>query len=275
MLTSSMLSTLRLRRYVLYLVGAAGVRPFFTQLDEPGTMLAWADADWSGNEMTCRATSAGAVQLESHEIEAWSMIQQMVLLSSAESEFYAVDAPNVDRRETLGRRRKKDRRNVAERAVQAVEEVPDTIDGLNKEVKCTRPAFGNPRSRGREPPDKISPGLTTLENAKETPSDLDTRVLEREAMPSRVSKLRVFVVTGQFATSWSTRAQWRLARTASASDEVIVDGHWSKRVNGTTTGVMEATDSISTFAVNTEAGGAVARAMLVWRVAMSSCSVWS
>ena len=86
MLTSSMLSTLRLRRFVWYLVGAAGVRPFFSYLGEPGTMLAWTDADWSGNEMTCRATSAGAVQLESRQIEAWSMIQQMVLLSSAESE---------------------------------------------------------------------------------------------------------------------------------------------------------------------------------------------
>ena len=110
---SSMLSTLRLRRFVWYLVCAAGVRPFFTYLDEPRTMLACADADWSGNEMTCRATSAGAVQLESHEIEVWSMIQQMELLSSAESEFYAVDAPNVDRRETLDHRPKPDRRTGA------------------------------------------------------------------------------------------------------------------------------------------------------------------
>ena len=99
-----------------------------------------------------------------------------VLLSSAESEYYAVDAPNVDQRETLDRHWKQDRRiganpetraeDVAERAIQAVEEMRDTIDGLNKEVKCTRPAFGNPRSRGREPPDKISPGPVTLENAK-------------------------------------------------------------------------------------------------------------
>ena len=63
--------------------------------------------------------------------------------------------------------------------------------------------------------------------------------------------------------------------TASASDEVIVNGHWSKRVNGTTTRVMEGTDSTSTFAMNAGAGGAVAGVMLVWRVAMSSCSVWS
>ena len=76
------LSTLRLGRFVWYLVGTAGVRPFFAYPDEPGTMSVWTDADWSGNAVTCRATSAGAVQLESHEIEAWSMIQQMASVSS-------------------------------------------------------------------------------------------------------------------------------------------------------------------------------------------------
>ena len=39
--------------------------------------------------------------------------------------------------------------------------------------------------------------------------------------------------------------------------------------------VVEVADSIPTFAVNAGAGGPVAEAMLVWRVAMSSCSVWS
>ena len=60
-----------------------------------------------------------------------------------------------------------------------------------------------------------------------------------------------------------------------ANDAVIVSGCWSRRRNGTTTGVVEVSDSIPTFAVNAGAGGVVAEAMLVWRVAMSSCSVWS
>ena len=137
-------------------------------------------------------------------------------------------------------------------------------------------------SESESTPDKMSPGQDALEDSTESPSDLDTWVQEREAMPCRVSKFRVVAATGRFVTPWSTRAQWScfgfvcgLARTASASDEVNVNGYWSKRVNGTTTGVMEATDSISTFAENAGAGGAVAGAMLVWRVAMSSCSVWS
>ena len=134
----------------------------------------------------------------------------------------------------------------------------------------------------REPPDKMSPRQDALENAEECPSDLDTRDLEREAMPRRVSKYGIVAVTSRFATPWNTRAQWScfyficgLIRTASASDEVMVSGYWSKRGNGTTTGVVEVADSIPSFAVNVGAGGAVAKAMLVWRVAMSSCSVWS
>ena len=223
--------------------------------------------------MTCRATSAGAVQLESHEIEAWSMIQQVVSFSSAESEFYAIEAPNVDRRETLDHRRKQEHRiganletrteDAAERAIQVVEKVPDKIDSLNKEAMCTRPVFADPTSRGREPPDKISQEQTTFENAKESPSYLDTKVLEREAMLSRVSKFGVVAVTGRFL---GAQLQWScfgficgLAGTSSANDEVIVNGHRSKRVNGTTTGVMEATDSTSTFVANAGAGGAVAR----------------
>ena len=118
----------------------------------------------------------------------------------------------------------------------------------------------------REPPDKMSPGQHALENAKECPSDLDTGVQEREAMPGRVSKYGVVAVACRFATPWNTRTQWScfgficgLARTASASDEAMVRGYWSKCGNGTTTGVVEVADSILTFAVNAGAGGAVAK----------------
>ena len=86
-------------------------------------------------------------------------------------------------------------------------------------------------------------------------------------------------MTGRFAMPWSTRAQSScfgficgLARTASASDEV---SEWVKRVSGTTTEMVESIDPISTLVANAGAGGAVAEMMLVWRVAMSSCSVWS
>ena len=106
MQTLSMLSTLKRRRFAWYLVGAADVSPFFGYSDEPGTMLVCTDADWSGNELTCKSTSAGAVQLEYYGIEAWSVIQQVVSFSLDESESYAIEASKVDRWEMLEHRRK-------------------------------------------------------------------------------------------------------------------------------------------------------------------------
>ena len=67
MQTPSKLSMLRLRRLVRCLFGAADV------------MLVWTDGDWSGNAVTCKSTSAGAVQLVSHTIETWSVNQQDVV----------------------------------------------------------------------------------------------------------------------------------------------------------------------------------------------------
>ena len=100
MQTPGMLSMLKPRRVARYLVGGADLSPFFAWSDEPGAISVRADVDWSGNAMTCRATFAGAVQLESHQIEAWIAIQQVVSFSSAESETCAIEASRVDRWET-------------------------------------------------------------------------------------------------------------------------------------------------------------------------------
>ena len=56
------------------------------------TVLVWTDGDWSGNAVTCKSTSAGAIQLGSHTIETWNVNQQVVSLSSVESEFYAISS---------------------------------------------------------------------------------------------------------------------------------------------------------------------------------------
>ena len=87
---------------------------------------------------------------------------------------------------------------------------------------------------------------------KENPIDLGTKVLEREAMASCMSKLAIVL----------------------ASDEVIVDGCCSTRVGNTTAGVVNAADSVSTFVASVGAGGAVVVVMLVWRAAMSKYNGW-
>ena len=53
-------------------------------------MMVLTDGDWSGNAVTCKSTSAGAVQLGSHTIETWSVNQQVESLGSAEREFCAI-----------------------------------------------------------------------------------------------------------------------------------------------------------------------------------------
>ena len=253
----SMLLTLELRRFAWCPIFAADASPFFAYSDEPGTMLVWTDADWSWNELTCKSTSAGAVQLEYYGIEALSVVQQVVSFSLDKNESYATKKSKADRWETLHHRWNQTRRSgaypetrgedVAEQTIQAVEKVPDTIGSVGSEVKCTRArktlgsltqkaaiahesrklagvaiavaefAFASPR----EPPDKMSPGQDALENAKECPSDLDTRVQEREATPRRVGKYGIVAVTSRFGyTLEHTNAvelPWLRLRTGTSS----------------------------------------------------------
>ena len=77
MQTPSKLSMLGLGRFVRYLLAAADVRPFFAYQDEPNSVLVWTDGDWSGNVVTCKSTSAGAVQLGSHTIESAGGVAQV------------------------------------------------------------------------------------------------------------------------------------------------------------------------------------------------------
>ena len=82
----------------------------------------------------------------------------------------------------------------------------------------------DPGLRGREPPETVPQEQTTIESAKENPSNLDPKVLESEAMTHRVSKLGVVAATSRLAVPWNTRAQsclgfiCGLAGTASASE---------------------------------------------------------
>ena len=92
----------------------------------PSTVLVWVDGVRSGHVVLCKSISAGAVRLRTH----------------------ATETSKVDCLETLDHRWQQDHRiganpetraeDVAERAVQAFGEVPDTNDSLSKEAKCTR-----------------------------------------------------------------------------------------------------------------------------------------
>ena len=105
---------------------------------------------------------------------------------------------------------------------------------------------------------------------KENPSDLGTKVLEKEAMASCMSKLAL-VPAGTLRSAIVAA----LTRVTSGSNDVMMDGCCSTRVGDTTAGVVNTADSVSTFVASVGAGGAVVVMMLVWRAALSKYGGWN
>ena len=270
MQTPGKLSMLRLRRFVRYLLGAADVGPFFAYQDEPNTVLVWTDGDWSGNAVTCKSTSAGAVQLGSHTIETWSVNQQVVSLSSAESEFYAIGS---------GCARGRTVKHVLQEILHTVSpdsDVKMTIRtdsdaarGMIHRVGCGRVRHLQTRYLWHQQALREGQFNVVRCGTKQNPSDLGTKVLEREAMASCMSKLAIIpsnTLRGAIVAA--------LTRVTSASNNVITDGCCSTR-EGNTTSEVNTAGSVSTFAASAGAGGAVVVMMLIWRAAMSKHSAWN
>ena len=132
----SLLSMLKLRRFVWYFSNAADVSPFFVYSDEPGTMLVWADCrlerkrnDVQINVRWCCA--AGVFWDRSVECDSAGGVVQL----------YATEISKADRWETLDHRWNQIRwsdaypetraKGVAQQMIQAVEKVPDTVDSIN------------------------------------------------------------------------------------------------------------------------------------------------
>ena len=116
--------------------------------------------------------------------------------------------------------------DAAEQVISVTAEVPDATDSLNNEFERVKESgkqfFGvrdvleqltqkvavasdegrlaeeavlTPESRGKEPSERPLLEQTTLECAKENPSDLGTKVPEREARSDRASRLGIVTVT--------------------------------------------------------------------------------
>ena len=126
-------------------------------------------------------------------------------------------------------------------------EVPDAADSLNIEferVELTQEAaIARDEGRlaeeaeGRELPERPLLEQTTLECAKENPSGLGTKVPENEPKSDQVSRLGIVAAIGRIVVLWTTRVKWnclddtcKLTRADTASDEAIVSGYWSKRL---------------------------------------------
>ena len=78
-----------LTRLGRYLKGRPRVVALMPWQDEVKSVDAYADADWAGDRKTRKSVSGGCLMLGQHCVKFWSKRQQVVALSSAESELYS------------------------------------------------------------------------------------------------------------------------------------------------------------------------------------------
>ena len=76
------------KRIGRYFVGKPRAKCWF-RLQQSGELEAYSDADWGGDTATRRSVSAGVITRGAHCLKVWTKKQQVVALSSAESELYA------------------------------------------------------------------------------------------------------------------------------------------------------------------------------------------
>ena len=76
------------KRIDRYLVGKPRAKCWF-RWQQSGDLEADSDADWGGDRATRRSVSAGVITRRDHCLKVWTEKQQVVALSSAESELYA------------------------------------------------------------------------------------------------------------------------------------------------------------------------------------------
>ena len=218
------------------------------------TVLVWIDGAWSGDSVPYKPLFADAGRLKNH----------------------AIDAPRVSRWETSDYRWKQHRdtdensgtcrvsvseaaryvKDTTKQVIPVTAEVPDATDSLNNEFERVKESGDDvleqltqkvaiardegrlaEEAEGRELPERPLLEQTTLECARENPSDLGTKVPENEPRTDPVSRLGIVAVISPFAVLWTTRAKWnclddKLTRADSVSDEPIVSGYWFKRWNG-------------------------------------------
>ena len=79
----------RLKRIGRYLKGRPKATNFFQWQPKDITVMAYSDADWAGDKATRRSVSGGCLMMGKHCVKSWAKKQQVVALSSAESELYA------------------------------------------------------------------------------------------------------------------------------------------------------------------------------------------
>ena len=79
-----------LKRIGKYLIDAPRVIQKFKWQGVMNVVSGHSDSDWAGDRQTRKSTSGGVCRIGPHVIKTWSSTQQMIALSSAEAELYAL-----------------------------------------------------------------------------------------------------------------------------------------------------------------------------------------
>ena len=79
-----------LKRICKFLKGAPRLIQRFEWLSKQIDIVGYSDSDWAGDLDSRKSTSGGACMIASHTIKTWASSQQVIALSSAEVELYAL-----------------------------------------------------------------------------------------------------------------------------------------------------------------------------------------
>lgn len=79
----------RLRRAVKYMKGTKHYVLYFKYQNKDAKLRGYADSDWAGEVESRKSCSSGVILLGSHPLESFSVLQQVIALSSGEAEFYS------------------------------------------------------------------------------------------------------------------------------------------------------------------------------------------
>lgn len=81
---------LLIKRMGRYLKKVPRLVQTFDWLTEITDITGYSDSDWAGDLLTRKSTSGGACMIASHTIKTWPSTQQIIALSTAEAELYAL-----------------------------------------------------------------------------------------------------------------------------------------------------------------------------------------
>jgi len=79
-----------IKRLARYLVGRPRVISIFEKQRFHKELIGWSDSDWAGCTETRKSTSGGVIQWGTHTLKTWSTTQNIISMSSAEAEYYAL-----------------------------------------------------------------------------------------------------------------------------------------------------------------------------------------